>query len=497
MKNFLLFQRVSLVVLLVSILFFSYTNELVPHNEGLGWDGETYFSIVKDFDKLILTYGIDRYHMTRFLPFAVLHYVLYLFGIDINVESAILAARVMNFMLMIILVFYFFKLSTLLKWNPKTELIAFSFVFFNILVLKMIGYYPLLCDPSALVLSYCAIYYYIKKNVYAEILIGLLAMVTWPILSVVIILLMFFPRNCIKDMDENPINIYASSVIRLFFMFFPLVVFFYFSIRTYYANPGISIDLLLYQFKGRPNIGITFVSVAIIPIFYFYATSIFKVNWISIFKSLSVKRNCAHILVSFIILVFLYWGLTKLGGDSPFSLSTQIGAFGLYPSSDILVFLETHFIYLGLFFLLIVLCWKDIVNIIRKDYGVGYYFVLMLSMIFLLDIETRKLIAFYPIMLIPLMSFLQKLNLKWSVVILISIFCLISSFFWYQINTPEIIDAFNQDYHTYYRYPAQRYYQFLGPWQCHEVYWITIYFELMLGLLIVTLYKKGLLTNKE
>lgn len=493
----LLIQRTFLLLLLIFILFFSYTGELVAYNNGLGWDGETYYAIIRDFDKLLLSNGIDRYHMTRFLPFAVLHYSLTLLGITISVENAIFAARLMNFMLLMILVFYFYKISTFLKWNPETELIAFSFCFFNIYVLKISGYYPILSDSAALTLSYAAIYYYFTRNYIAEFLIGLLSIVTWPILCIVIILLVAFPRDSVCKIDRNKFNICISTFIRIFYMFFSLVVLIYFSLRTYYANPGISIDLLLYQFKGNVNIGITIVATAIVPVFFYYFTSVLKVDWKEILRSTFEKRHIAWVFGGFSLFFFAYAGLSKLGGESNFSIGYHIVALGIFPTTDILVFLETHFLYLGIFFLLIVLCWKDIVGVIKNQYGIGYFFVMMFMMIWVLDIETRKLISFYPVMLIPLMTVLQKKKLKWSVAFIIMIFCLVSSFFWYQINTPEILDAFKQDYRTYYKYPAQRYYQFLGPWQCHEVYWITMYFEVVLGLIIVTLYRKGLLTKNE
>ena len=390
----LFLQRTSLFLLLTFILIFSYTGELIAYNNGLGCDGETYYAIIRDFDKLILSYGIDRYHMTRFLPFAVLHFSLTMLGIPISVENAILAARIMNFVLIMILVFYFFKISTFLKWNPKTELIAFSFCFFNIYVLKISGYYPILCDSAALTLSYAAIYYYLTRNYVAELLIGLLSMVTWPILCIIIILLVTFPRDSVCETDRNKFNFFISSFIRIFYMFFSLVLLIYFSVRTYYANPGISIDLLFYQFKGSVNIGITIVATAMVPVFFYYFTSVLKVNWKDIFRATLEKKNIIQIFVGFFLFLIAYVGLSNLGGESNFSVGYHTAALGLLPTTDILIFLETHFLYVGIFFLLILLCWKDVVGVIRNEYGIGYFLVKMFMMVCKIDIETRKLISF-------------------------------------------------------------------------------------------------------
>lgn len=490
-------QRFVLVMILFVILFYSYTGELVAYNEGLGWDGEYFYKIVQNFDKMILSHGIERYYMTRFFPFAVLHYALSFFGIPINIPNAILAARIMNFILMVVLVFYFFKLSSLLKWDAKTELIAFSFTFFNIQVLKMIGYYPIGSCSLSLVLSYAAAYYFFKGNILAQVVVGLLAMITWPILSVVVFLLVLIPRDKVNDTDNSRFNLAFSSIVRLFFMFFSPAVFIYIMIRTYFANPGVDVYFLLYKLKGTPNIGITFVSIASLPLFYYYATSVLKLDWAKIFQSVFRKKSISLLFLGFFVFISIYMGLTNLGGISKMSLSLQIAALGEYPTSDILVFLETHFLYKGLFFLFIIILWNKIVNVIKVEYGIGYFFVIMFALILFLDIETRKLLAFYPFMLVPLMAVLQKMNIKWVASIFIALFSLFFSCFWFNFNTPEIAEAFNQDVHTYYTFPAQRYYMFLGPWQCHEVYWITLYFEVLLGIIIVNLYRKGLLTNKS
>lgn len=490
-------HRFFLLLLLFGILIYSYTGELVAYNDGLGWDGESFYNIVQNFDKMIFSQGIETYYMTRFFPFAILHYTLSFLEIPINVPNAILAARIMNFILMVVLALYFFKLSSLLKWDEKTELIAFSFTFFNIQVLKMIGYYPIGSCSLSLVLSYAAAYYYFKKNILAQIIVGLLAMITWPILSVVVFLLVLFPRDKVNDTDNSRFNLAFTSIVRLFFMFFSPAVFIYIMIRTYFANPGVDVNFLLYKLKGTPNLGITFVSIASLPVFYYYATSFLKLDWYKTFQAVLRKKTLSLLFLGFFVFISIYVGLTHLGAASNMSLLTQIVILGEYPTSDILVFLETHFLYKGLFFLLIIMLWNKIVNVVKVEYGIGYLFVIMFTLILVLDIETRKLLAFYPFMLVPLMAVLQKMDIKWVASILIALFSLFFSCFWFNINTPEITEAFNQDVHTYYTFPAQRYYMFLGPWQCHEVYWITLYFEVLLGIIIVNLYRKGLLTNKS
>jgi len=481
-------QRVSLCIILTVIVLYSFTGEIVEYNDGAGWDGATYFSIIKDWDSLIWNHGIDSYHMTRILPFVLNHYILSFLDIEITLQSALICAKILNFLFLALLVFYFFKIADEQKWNRNTELIAFSFCFFNFPVLKLFGYYPLLCDCPALLLSYMGVFYYLKRNYYGMGGTILLSMLTWPFLSVILFVLAVFPRS--KVLPGHGRSFFIRS---LFVLYVPLI---YFTpiISSKFGYFDLNVPISIFRFPFNKAL-LYFATISTV-FFYAISTKVFAVNWNLIFKELINKVFVSKLFFWGAFFTIILYVITSMGGKAQHTFLLQIVGMPSYAVSDIFIFLETPFLYLGLFFLLIILQWGKIVKVVCENYGIGYLLVVMLGLVFLMDIETRKLTSFFPIMLIPLMHCLQSRHLKRSVACAIPLICLVSSFFWFPINTPDIGMAFNRPISTYLEFPAQRYYMFFGPWQSHFVYLVVAFVEVVVGLFIVFLSKKGLLEKE-
>lgn len=406
-------------------------------------------------------------------------------------QSALVCAKLLNFIFLALLVFYFFKISGELKWSMNTELIAFSFCFFNFPVLKLFGYYPLLCDCPALLLSYMGVYYYLKRNLWCMGGVGLLAMLTWPFLCVILFILALFPRDKVVCNSKHGSGF--SICIRCLYVLF--VTFIYFIPIIVYKFGSSALEVFTFV---RPPVNMAFFYLAIVSTMCFYAISAreFDVNWRQIFEKILDKSFLGKFICFSAFFITLMHGIGSLGSEAQHTAFRQIVMMVRNSTSDILIFLETHFLYLGLFFLLILLLWKRIVQVVCNNYGMGYLLVLMLALFFLIDTETRKLTSFYPILLIPLMDCLQRLNLKPSVVCSIPFLCLLCSFFWFPINTPNIAMAFDDSVSTYVYFPAQRFFMFMGPWQSHQVYLIVSFVEIIIGIIIVLLWKKGFLVNR-
>ena len=315
-------------------------------------------------------------------------------------------------------------------------------------------------------------------------------MLTWPFLCVILFFLALFPRD--KVMYSSMRGSSISIGIRCIYVLF--VPFFYF-IPVIAYKLGYS-ALEVFGFVRPPvSMVLFYLSIVFTMIFYAISASVFEVDWSQIFDKILEKSFLWKFIFFSALFISLMHGITCLGSKEQHSIYRQIVMMARYSTSDILVFLETHFLYLGLFFLLILLLWRRIVEIVCNNYGIGYLFVLMLALFFLIEIETRKLISFYPIMLIPLMDCLQRQKLKPSVVYSIPILCLFCSFCWLPINTPDIGLAFDKPVPTYLEFPAQRYFMFFGPWQSHQVYLIVSLIEIITGIIIVLLWKKGYLVN--
>lgn len=496
-SNYSTQRRIVLIGILLVILIYSFTGEKLPYNNGLGWDGEDYFSILQNFSDMYLDRGINAYHIQRILPFAIIHYIYAIFGIEVTPASAVTGCSVLNFICILLTVLYFFKISNNRKWNPTTETIAFAICFFNVPILKFYGYYALLTDCPAYLLSYMAIYYYLTNNKIMEIIVGVMAMVTWPILAFVIWILAFFPRAEVLELKpDDRISSVISTIVRWSFTLWLPILFFAISAAIYYKHPE---RPFLEWFNHRHPLNYYH---AIISIFataglFFLASKYFKLEWKNVFATIFQRRNLIILITSFVGFVIVYKLSKYYGGKSSFSPLGQVIALQEYPASDILVVLETHFLFLGLFFIMLILLWKDYVKTVCEKYGIGFLLTVMLGLVFVTEIETRKLISFYPVFMIPLMGVIEKKAFKNWVPIAFVAISLVLSFFWWKINVPGIEESFIARIDNYRAFPAQRHFMFMGPWQCRMVYIITLTAEIMIGTVIIYLDRKKFLYKPQ
>lgn len=491
------YRRITLIGILLAILVYSFTGEKLPYNNGLGWDGEDYFNILQNFSELYVNRGINAYHIQRILPFAIVHYAHFLFGEAVTIPSAITGCCILNFICILLTVFYFFKISNNRQWNPKTETIAFAICFFNVPILKVFGYYPLLTDCPAYLLSYMAIYYFLINNKIMEVIVGIMALVTWPILALVIWMLAFFPRDEVLVLNPNDrVSSVISSIVRLVLTLWLPILFFAISAAIFYKHPERPY-LEWFNHRHPLNYYHAIVSILATAGLFFLASKAFKLEWKNVLATIFQRRNLIILITSFIGFVIVYNLSKYYGGKSSFTPLGQVIALQEYPASDILVVLETHFLYLGLFFIMLTLLWKDYVKIVCEKYGIGFLLAVMLGLVFITEIETRKLISFYPVFMIPLMNVIEKKNFKNWVPLVFVVISLLLSFFWWKINVSGIEESFIARVDNYRAFPAQRYFMFMGPWQCRMVYMITLTAEVMIGTVIIYLDRKKLLYKTQ
>lgn len=477
------------------IVLSSITGELVPRLGGLGWDGEWYYDIIKNYNVLFLGNGIDAYHMTRFLPFAIPHYILRLLRIEITVQSAIVICRVLNALYLSIAVFFLYRISSRLKWKVTTEAIAFSFSFFNVGVTKYLGYIPVLTDVMTMMLAFAGTYFFLSKKQVGLIITVILSLVTMPLLSGLLLVLFMFPRDRVDDSDGKD-RLLRSLVHWSFALFVPALILAY-SIWGSYRYEELSFFDLFVGYRGASNNVIPFIGWICVPCFYFLAFRSLNTDWNGLISKLLTRTYMLRVSLSCAIFFILYILLTLMGSEAVFSMKMQFTRMFQYPNTDVLIFLQSHFLYLGPFFLAILFFWGKICHEVKNYLGIGYFLILILALFFIIEIETRKLLPFVPLLLAPLCSSLDRVEFKKYVPVLIIGLSLICSFFWFRFNVPGMENALNMPYETYRSSVAQRFFMFQGPWEGHLTYLISFAVEIVMGFLFFCAYKKGLLTERS
>lgn len=208
------------------------------------------------------------------------------------------------------------------------------------------------------------------------------------------------------------------------------------------------------------------------------------------------KRNWANYGL-FVLFALLTSGLSRfLANAEPGALTTMqtLQCIAITSMTDPFVFIESHFIYYGIGYLLVLLLWSDVAKVVMQQ-GLGFLFAVAMWTLFSIRPEARVSIMFY---VFPLMALLMYIDTKEIPSYLAGICAgamLVLSRFWYRINVPNMDKYLSWDNYWHYTdFPAQRYFMSQGHWQSHEMYavWMVVTIVVVV-ILYMGIYKKNAL----
>lgn len=483
--------RICFCVIVILCYLFALSCDHVP-NAGIGWDGAGYYNLIKNFDSVYWNGNLNQYHMQRILPFAAVFYAKEYFGIEATPQFAINTMNIFNLFCILLTCFFFYKIVDLLCWKKKTEIIAFSSLFFTYPILKYAPWYPILTDSFALLLSFAGVYFYLKKKYVWGIFILILSMLAWPMVSVIEAILLMFPSTpVVWNKQQNKVSVYSFYIIRWSISLFVPISIATFCVYYNYIFDGDMPNFNLFGMLQYDPKGVLFPIFcgSITGWFLFKALSVLLVDYSMIYKELTSQRSLAKIFLIGSIFSICYFVSRWGGAPSQMTLSVQLSNLYKMPSSFPLIFLEAHFSIFPVLLVLYLCYWNRIVaEVIR--FGVCFYAAFLVSVLFSLDLETRKLISFYPIIMIPLWSAIDKLEFRRYIVVAVAGFSLFASAFWYSPEIPiaKII------------YSYRGYAQFAGPWQGWREYVIGSFLLLFSLAILYFLNRRNLIyanTNKS
>ena len=146
-------HRILLVIILAILLTYAFFSEKILHFGGMGYDGAFYGDFTMRFKEKIRDHAINSYYFQRlFLPF-VIHYIFSFLHIALSVPNVILAYSITNLICLFTGVWFFFRISNLVKLSKSVEIIGFAALFFCFPVLKLCLYYPILMDIPAFTIA--------------------------------------------------------------------------------------------------------------------------------------------------------------------------------------------------------------------------------------------------------------------------------------------------------------------------------------------------------
>jgi hypothetical protein len=460
------------------ICFFAYNfnhGERIQFNNGLGWDGADYADWAQRHSAEILnSKTVPAYYIGRILPSITIHNICELIGHDIKSTARVIHAfYIYNFILITISSIFLILIGRHYKWRNDIYLLAFTAIFFNYPVLKNYSYNPTLVDISVLTISITIFYFYIKDKIIPLSIMVFIGCFVWPTMIYGTLPLLIFGRTKI---DLAKPQLYAK-----------------------FLAIGVGTTILayagyLYTVEGlRQTIGTTPINFYLLPIsatlligyiagaiYPFitpkaYIQAIKKTSWLRILIGLTIFFSVKHII-----------GLFAAPSGDPLTIKSYIGLLTQASLSNPLVNVVAHAMHYGLFYLLIIIYWKDFTELV-KEHGLGLVFFIGLFSVLSMGAESRQFINAWPIFAILIC---QVLNKKWplqdwSFSYSMAILGIILSRCWLDINVGPWTGSFQT-------FPDQMLYMYSGPWMSPKMYAVFLSITIIC---LITIH--SLLRNKK
>jgi hypothetical protein len=168
------------LILLIWGIFYTLFLPVINKNNGLGFDGVTYGTIIKDFYNLLLNEKLSSYQVQRIFPLFLADLILCVFNLPKEDFYIIKYFQIYNLILLIFCTFIWNGLSKIYSLDIKYIWLGFILGFLSFGIAEMTCYYPVLTDTTALFLGFSLLYFHLKNNLTGKVIITILGAFTWP-----------------------------------------------------------------------------------------------------------------------------------------------------------------------------------------------------------------------------------------------------------------------------------------------------------------------------
>ena len=448
------------LILLIWGILYTLFGPVINRNNGLGFDGATYGTIIKDFYDILENSRMNSYQVQRIFPLFLADLVLNIFRLPVEDYFIIKFFQIYNLILLVVCTFIWNSIAKIYSLDLKYVWTGFILGFISFGIAEMTFYYPVLTDTTAFCLGFSLLYFHLKDNLAGKIFITILGAFTWPSLVYVCFLLILFPMNArfefnfASDTDkvkkQKSLKFYIALIIPL--VFFITSIYY---VREYFG--GLPFEDVTTPFFGRLLYVDAFLNLIFMTylIFVFLPVRITISDTVIFLKKLFKNFKFTNLLICAVIYVLVYLMKLTFSNDAEYgtgpSFSRLIYTISIYSITKPFVYVVTSVTYFGPAFIILFFFLKHYKQHVY-ELGTGVYLSFILSFVLVFTSEVRLIINFLPFIILFTVLVLRGLNLKNSILIWLGIFSVILS----KIYIPLYkIPADNAIFRDFFVYPNQ------------------------------------------
>lgn len=416
--------------------------ERIRVNDGLGWDGVRYAMMVRRLPDMLHCRRLNRYHLRRVLPSAVVRTSMQVFGVRETNQNIVRAFVVYNAVVIGLAIHVWALIAGQLGLSRRGLWTGFIGLVGSVAVAKMPFYYAPLTDPTALLLGFLTLHAWLGGQGVLLFLTAAMAAFTWPTAYHTALLLFILP-------GRMPVPVLGASATRQVWptalaaagALAALLV----TLGREAACPASSIVS-----ESRPPQAHA-LSLLLMGLFVFASLRAllsgvdFTRMRASFVQSLSPGRLALAAGLALAVRCYLAAFRSRATGFSPHRYvneALQLGA--AHPAA----FLLGHAVYFGPLILVAVLLWGSVCAAVRRA-GWGMLVVVAAYLLLGLDGESRRLTNAYPFFLAFTALAMDRRVVEPRPVLLLGALGVLFSKMWMPFNGPQLFEA-PDGFHNYF-----------------------------------------------
>jgi hypothetical protein len=382
------------------LLFYLFFGERVPYNGGRGFDGYFYAGLAQDVPG-VLARRIAEYQLDRILPSVVVWSAAKLLGVSIaTTPRVVFAFCLYDTVVLSIATLAWLRLSRRLALDGPIAAIGWGCLFLNWIVLKQYQYFAVQTDTTAFALGVCAALCAIERRPYALTTIALIASFAWKTVMPLTLLLVLFPNPAPAETKKMSPKVPMAAALAAAGGTAAITIYF-----TYIEQ------FRFHEGEQQINTVSLPLSIVIQAAYAFYVAR--SVPFGAMTLRLGAPAPIACFVAAWLLRVVILWLLAKFFVNDVAMM--DLSEFVRYifasavakPADFILAMIVAY----GPGFIL-VLCYLPRLMRATVAHSLGALLFLIVTMVLVMDTESRQIVFSYPLMIVFLCRALKDVAIN-------------------------------------------------------------------------------------
>lgn len=487
-------HRVMTLLVLALGAFTLLLGDMVPVNDGLGWDGVMYATLTRNVFQMITDGQLNSYYAQRLLPSLVVRELLMLAHLPLENVNIIKAFFLYNWVLLVGASLVWKRIADCLTLTVMGRWLGFAAIFLNFEGAKQAFYYPVLTDVTALFVGMLLLLFYLQRRPLALLVTAVIGAFAWQVVGLSGAILLFFLHANLSAQSISPapgsafgnsprllgkmsrawlIALVASTI-------FVLIAF---GVEEFLGARASAFHIKVLQAVGRVVTGMP----SLLAVLFALALMVNSRACIAEVMT-GLLRTEKRLVLMALAAIFIPWLVVRFISNPAVANPSGLGLVArlmlMPPNGKILLALVTNFVFWGPMIALLLIKWEQFCVEARR-LGPGFMGVISFSLLLCLVTEPRFMTSAWPFFVLGGVLVVEKLGHRRPFFIVFAVLSLLLAQFWLKINVEPWLGPADDSLKSF---PKQLYFMHYGLW----MNWTAYFLQLLLVGVSVLWMKKSL-----